>query len=169
MLERAALKIADWRWHDAATLTGFVRAGWGRVITDAATAESLGFVRACRLRPFAWLTPQQLDVCETEDGALLMTLEHSWFGWGRWHVVDAENRGLGAVLGPHLIDADGFRWAAIERGVDEDVVRRTSGERCGTFRSDDTTLELRFAAELSNPFLRMLVLGAALAQAPLPG
>ena len=52
-------------------------------------------------------------MCETEDAALLMALEQGWFGFGRWQVIDAEGCCVGRVIGSHLLDEQGARFASI--------------------------------------------------------
>jgi hypothetical protein len=171
MIECPGLLIGPWAWQQAQAMPGWEKAGWGRLLADAATSVSLGFVRAGRIGIWPWLTPHQLEVCETEDASLLMTLQHPWLGFGSWHIVDAENRRLGSVLLPHVLDADGFRLARVENAAaNMRLFRRASGEACATFETQASgELLLRFTAEASaNPFARMLVLGAALALTPRP-
>jgi hypothetical protein len=150
-------------------LPGWDRPGWGRPIADA--AAPLGFARGARLARWPWLTRQQIEVLETEDASLLMTLRAPPFNFGRWHVLDAEERRRGSVLLPHILDGDGSRFARLEataRG--EQTLRGVSGAACATLssRQDGSTL-LAFAADVEpNPFARMLMLAAALLTSPAP-
>jgi len=170
MLERAALVIGPWRQLPPGSLPGWDAAGWGRSIADA-RATPLGFVRAVRLAPWSWLIPQRFDVCETEDASLLMTLEQPWLSFGRFRVLDSESRLVGSVLVPHVLDSDGARLARIERnGSGNQQVRMTAGEIAATLAVQDGGALLSFPADTEpNPFLRMLMLGAALALEPRPG
>jgi hypothetical protein len=172
MVELPGLLIGPWGWQQSQALPGWEGAGWGRLLADAATAAPLGFVRAGRLGIWPWLTPHELEICETEDASLLMTLQHPWLGFGRWHIVDAEKRRLGSVLLPHVLDADGLRLATVQNGAAHSrLFRRASGEVCATFETQSGgELLLRFTAEApADPYGRMVVLGAALALAPRPG
>ena len=169
MVERAELLIAPWRWLEPDEIPGWDRTGWGRPVSEPATGTPLGFVRATKVRPWRWLTAQRLDVLETEDASLLMSLRHPWLGCGRWHVIDAENRRLGVVQLPHVLDGDRGRLGIVEveRGIGR--FRRMSGEVCATFDSNGGGLTIRHAVDSDpNPFLRMVILGAALALDPMP-
>jgi hypothetical protein len=171
MVERSELLVGPWRWLQPGELPGWEQPGWGRPITEPATGAPLGFVRAARLRPWRWLTAQRLDVLETEDASLLMSLRHPWVGFGRWHVIDAENRRLGVVQLPHVLDGDRGRLGRVEldRATGQRRFRRTSGETCALFEDGEGGLTIRHAADSDpNPFLRMVILGAALALEPFP-
>lgn len=169
MVERAELLIEPWRWLTPGALPGCEQAGWGRPIIDPATDAPLGFVRAVRLRPWRWLTAHRLDVLETEDASLLMSLRHPWLGLGRWHVVDAENRRLGIVQLPHVLDGDRGRLGNVETDGETHRFRRVSGEVCATYETSERGLAVCHAVDADpNPFLRMVILGAALALDPLP-
>jgi hypothetical protein len=171
MIERPELIIGPWTWHESRALPGWEGAGWGRSVCEAGTSVPLGFVRAGRRPICPWLMPHQLEICETEDASLLMTLQHPWLGFGRWHIVDAENRRLGSVLLPHVLDSGGSRLAAVERvSANTRLFRYTTGEACATFETQTSGgLLLRFdPAVPNNPFRRMLIFGAALALAPRP-
>ena len=169
MVERTQLLIGPWAWLKAGAWPGWDRPAWGRTIADAATP--LGFARGARLARWPWLTRQQIDVLETEDASLLMTLRAPPFNFGRWHVVDAEERRRGTVLLPHLLDADGSRFARLEsRATGEQALRGISGAACATLSpgTDGSTL-LAFDADIApNPFTRMLLLAAALLTTPAP-
>jgi hypothetical protein len=173
MVERSELLIGGWRWLTQGELPGWDQRGWGRSISEPATGVCLGFVRAAapqswRWRgPWSWLAGRRLDVLETEDASLLMSLRHPWLGCGRWHVVDAENRRLGIIQPPHVLDGD-RGWLGTIEGP-EWRFRRKSGEIAARFEEEDAGLLIRQAVDSDpNPFLRMVVLGAALCLSPRP-
>src|SRR4051794_16398633 len=84
MLERAVLLLLPWLL-DA---TNPAQQVWLRQVLDGATAEPLGLVRwACKRRAWlAWFRPYRLEVLETEDAALLLTLVRSWSWLKLWDV-----------------------------------------------------------------------------------
>jgi hypothetical protein len=169
MLEHNELRLLPWNWRhfDASAPTS----GWLRVIAAPGGAGELGCVRMLRGTTWLGCGPRRLEVCETEDAALLMTLEHGWFGFGNWQVLDAERWRAGGVVGPHLLDEQGSRFATMwHDGPTSRTVRRTNGTIClhVETQSDRTTL-LRFPDDLpANPFLRMVLLGACILQSPTP-
>ena len=115
--------------------------------------------------------PRELEVCETEDAALLMALEQGWFGFGRWQVIDAEGCCVGRVIGSHLLDEQGARFASIWH--ESAALQSIRGKNGNTFArletADDGAALVRFADDLgANPFLRMLLLGACILQQPGP-
>jgi hypothetical protein len=175
MVERSELLIGGWRWLAPGELPGWDQPGWGRSISEPATGVCLGFVRAAaphswRWRgPWSWLAGRRLDVLETEDASLLMSVRHPWLGCGRWHVVDAENRRLGIIQRPHVLDGDRGWLGTVDRDGTDGRFRLASGEVAARFEKQDAGLVVRHAADVDpNPFLRMVVLGAALALAPRP-
>ncbi len=169
MLEASSLLIHPWQ-PDGADVRG-----WSRSIADGATWAILGRVRW--LGPperswFDWLRGQRLEVVETEDAALLMTVVRPW-GLGRlWDLYDAEERRVGTIAYPVLLDGEGGRRAYVDRQAP--TVGRILGPASQplaefTRRPDEVT-QLRFAADLeANPFLRMLLVGCVLTQESAPG
>jgi hypothetical protein len=168
MLEELLLTVGAWRWFETGQLPGLVRAGWAREIHGAVP---LGQVRAIRLGRWPWLTPQTLEVLETEDASLVLTLRHGWFGFGRWRVTDAEERTLGSILTPHVLDAEGQRFATVVQAATPGKWQLLRGaDLCAEMTiAADGSLRLEFASALEeNPFLRMMLLGAALVRQALP-
>jgi hypothetical protein len=160
MLETASLLIHPWQ-H-----TG--DHGWSRLVVDAATASALG--RVGWLGPperswFDWLHGQRLEVLETDDAALLMTLVRSWGLTRWWDVYDAEERRIGTIAPPVLLDSEGGRRAYLDR-ADRHNGRLLSPEPrilADYARQSDEAILLRFSPDLdANPFLRMLLLGCVL-------
>jgi hypothetical protein len=159
MLETASLLIHPWQHTED---------GWSRLVVDAATSTALGRVRW--LGPterswFDWLRGQRLEVLETEDAALLMTLVRSWGLSRSWDVYDAEERRIGAIASPVLLDCEGGRRAYLDR-ADRHHGRLLSPESrvlADYARPSEAARLVRFAPDLEpNPFLRMLLLGCVL-------
>jgi hypothetical protein len=169
MLERAELLLLPWTLD-----TPDPDAVWVRHVLDGATLATLGLVRGASLRPSwrTWFRAQRLEVLETEDAALLMTLVRSW-GWSRlWSIYDAEDQHVGSLYPPALFDAEGLRRGDLhmESALRGEILGPT-GQRLAEIEERNATeaLRLRFAADLEpNPFLRMLLLAAALILQPAP-
>ncbi len=165
MLEIASLLIHPWQYSDAD--------GWTRRVADAATAVRLGHIRWLGPRErswFAWLRGQRMAVLETDDAALLMTLVRSWGLTHCWDVYDAEERLIGTLAPPLLLDSEGGRRAYLDR-TDRDhgrLLNPFARLLADYVRHSDQAILLRFAPDLEpNPFLRMLLLGCVLIdQAP---
>lgn len=169
MLEQNELRLLPWIWRpfDSTAPTH----GWLRVIQASDGGVDLGSVRLVRGSSWLGFGPRRLDVCETEDAALLMTLEQGWFGFGNWQVLDAERSRVGGVVGPYVLDDQGSRFAAIwSDGPTSSTVRRTNGTICARIETQtDGTMRLRFPEDLpANPFLRMVLLGACILQRSQP-
>lgn len=168
MLEQNELRLLAWIWRPcepSAPMSGWLRG----VQTPAGGA--LGCVQLARGAAWLGCGPRRLDVCETEDAALLMTLEHGWFGFGNWQVLDAERCRVGGVVGAYLLDEQGSRFAALwHDGAAVRTVRRTNGTICVRMESEsDGTTRLHFPEDLpANPFLRMVLLGACILQQSQP-
>jgi hypothetical protein len=170
MIENATLHLQPWRWGEPGNPPGLALAGWVRRVHSGEGVEA-GFVRATRLGRWPGLTPQQLDVLETEDASLVMTLRRGWLSLGRWQVIDAEGRVVALLQAPHVLDGWGQRYARIEAvGSGRWLVRRDRGEVCATIVDEpDGVQQLGFAPAMEeNPYLRMAILGAALALRPRP-
>jgi hypothetical protein len=136
-----------------------------RPVRDADTGEALGFVR-CR-PTHGWLqwllNAQTLQVFETEDASLLLTL-HRPSGWVRaWQLDDADGRAVATVSGVTLRDANGFCLAVAERR-DEGGLRYVNGRgvEVGACAAAAGGVCLTFSPEATNPFLRMALLAATL-------
>jgi hypothetical protein len=160
MLEIASLVIYPWQHAEAD--------GWSRAVADGATAAPLGRVRwRGRAEPgwLDWLRGQRMDMLETEDAALLMTLVRSWGLTRCWDLYDAEDRRVGTLAPPLLLDNEGGRRAYLDR-ADRDhgrLVNPLSRVLADYARQSDGVMQFRFAADLEpNPFLRMLLLGCVL-------
>jgi hypothetical protein len=171
MLEQAALRLLPWTWIASRQPVAGEFSGWARWIQAENAGSLLGCVR--KLRKFSRFNigPRRLEVCETEDAALLMSLEQIWFSWGRWRVLDAERSHIGSVIGSHLLDEKGACFAAVwqESPVAKSIRRKDGAFLVRLEKTDDGTSIVRFAADLeANPFLRMVLLSACILQQPGP-
>lgn len=166
MLEHACLHIHP--WNRTAALED-----WTRRVTDAA-ANPLGFVRF-EAKPeswwFSWMRGVRLELYETADASHLMTMIRSW-GMSRvWEIYDAEERYVGSIYPPSLVDSEGGRRGYLDvASRDQARILDADGSVLATWqRTSSGLLEATFASDPSgNPFLRMLVLAGVIAQEPLP-
>jgi hypothetical protein len=178
MLEQPSLLLRLWlhafdeAWPKAMPHGG----GWLRTIVNPTTEQRLGFAAweiAGRHGWRNWLGRKRIQVFETDDESLLITLYRPW-GLARcWDVRDAEERrvaqlsrhgvfdGFGAPLATMALSSDGSESAL--RGPDG-IVMATWQELAGHGRY------LRFGEGFDdNPFIRMTALAVVLAQPPWPG
>lgn len=165
MLECQALTLSTWQWATPAKLPILPTAGWVCFVHSVDPGALLGFARVVRGATGLGLLPRRIDVCETEDASLLLSLEHGWFRFGHWDIVDAERTRVGGVVGRHLLDDQGLRLATI---WNDGPVTRAIRDRGGKALAQLETaaggaIGLRFANDLDlNPFVRMVLLGAAI-------
>ncbi len=161
MLEQGELLLRPWA---PARAGGAARA---RPICTG-RGEPLGF--AVR-RPAAgwafwpWARPERVEVFETEDESLLLTVTRGWAH--TWKVHDAEDRLVGQ-----------FRGAQVYDGAAECLAeRQPAGTRHERFISGEQTLaewscdggevRLVYSGRLDRePFAKMVLLAAVLASAP---
>jgi hypothetical protein len=140
-----------------------------RAVLDALTGAPRGFAgwrRRGRLWP-RWLSRPVLAVHETDDAPLLFTVHGPWGLSGRWEVRDADGNVLGALCGPLIQDRFGrdlARWQRPDGGVGR--ARDADGRDLMTvlLTAEGTRVAFTDAAE-GNPFLKMLLLAAALVDA----
>ncbi len=138
-----------------------------RRIADPSTGDLLGFARwrkkiGCGW--LVWLAGQDLEILETEDASLLMTLRRPWGLWRTWEVLDAEERRVGALWRGVLWDAYGQRLATTIPPTSAALGKLVSPQQTllASWRlHPDRTLELNFGQQ-TNPFVRMILLGALL-------
>ncbi|MCI0684562.1 MAG: hypothetical protein L0Y71_20815 [Gemmataceae bacterium] len=168
MLEQTELRLLPWTLGPAGTAAP--APVWRRVV-QCTLGVPLGCVRWLHGPSWLGCGPRRLDVCETEDAALLMTVEHGWFGFGNWRVFDAERSRVGGVVGAYLLDEQGMRFATIwHDGAAARTIRKNSGAVCARIEAPqgDMTV-MRFADDVPmNPFTRMVLLGACIVQQPAP-
>lgn len=167
MLESSCLLFSPWT-PDADGL-------WRRVVADGETAGALGQVRyrePARRSWFAWLRACRLEVLETEDAALLCSSVRSWGLLQLWDVYDAEDRRVGSIYPPSLLDGEGLRcgYTRLDDEQSGAVISPTGSLLAEFAVAAEGVLRLRFAPDLRpDPFLRMLLLADALSlQLPPP-
>jgi hypothetical protein len=168
MLEQASLLVHAWTQKAEPDGRGLA---WIRPVTDGA-GRPLGFVRLDgdpRGSWFSWFRKVRLDIFETDDVSHLMSMTRSWGMLRIWEVDDAEDRHVGTVYAHSIVSSEGERLAWIERESPErGHLLDSAGELLATFgKKVAGVVEVTFASP-PNPFLRMLVLGCALALEPGP-
>jgi hypothetical protein len=109
----------------------------------------------------AWwgrLGPAVLAVHELEDEPLLFTVRRAWGLWPHRQVRDADGHAVGGLRGKAVLDARGRPLALAEHRV----FRGRGGEELAELVPQGGGLRLTFHAGVRDPFLRMLLLAAAL-------
>jgi hypothetical protein len=139
-----------------------------RAIVAADSGKPLGFARwnPAERRPWwRWLVPGTLEVREQEDESLLFTLRRAWTLLAWYEICDADGVLLGRVIGRVVQDHE-QRCFAVHQS--EEQPGRTAfvspaGLRLARLKNDADGIRLTFATEIEDePFLKMLLLGAAL-------
>jgi hypothetical protein len=156
MLEQPSLLVGPWAADVRPLLT--------------ASGEQAGFVKQAPAqwpRWLRWLERRALEVYEVPDGSLVFALRRNW-GWpAAWHVLDAEDRHVGSMRGRALLDSLGHLLGVMEPpdGQGQGRFLSMQGKELGHYRCERAGTWVIFAAALEgNPFARMLLLGAVLAQ-----
>jgi hypothetical protein len=159
MLERTDLHIGPW-------MPAAEPGRWQRMVHDGAGTSPLGAVRTSD-RFWGW--QRCIEVFETEDDALVLSLASAWFG-PAWHVRDSEGNHVGSLLPDALLDPAGRRFAErVADGPERWRLREPTGREYATLERAAEGLTLRFTdVRLTNPFLRMMVLGSFLLLDPMP-
>jgi hypothetical protein len=178
MLEQPSLLLRPWlhAFDEAWPKTLAHSGGWLRTIVNPTTEQRLGIAAwetAGQNGWRTWLARKRIQVYESDDESLLMTLYRPWPLARTWDVRDAEERrvaqlsrlgvfdGFGAPLATVSLSSDGSESAL--RGA-EGVVMATWQELPGHGRY------LRFGEGFDdNPFIRMTALAVVLALPPWPG
>jgi hypothetical protein len=134
-------------------------------IADPETGVVLGFARRDSGGGPPWwgvLGPSVLAVHEQEDEPLVFTVRRAWGLWPRREVRDADGHAVGSLRGGAVLDARGRPLAVAERAGDGDVYRGRGGEELAVLTPTSGGLRLTFHPGVRDPFLRMLLLAAAL-------
>ena len=177
MLEQPTLLLLPWI-HALDVTRSSVHQGprWVRSIVAPATNHPLGFA-AWGAGTFAgwlaWLGRKTIQVFESEDESLLLTLYRFWGLSRTWEVLDAEERRVGRVIGDVICDGLGARLATMGVSTDgsESVLRGEEGTVLASWQGlPGQGCYFRFGeAAADNPFLRMTALAGVLALPPWPG
>jgi hypothetical protein len=162
MLEEPELLICPWAAEPGPRSTAIRK----RLIRLPATSRFLGFARAApALSWWSWLTRRTLQVFETEDASLLMTLYRPWALRRTWEVRDAEERHVGFIYRNGLWDSAGARLAGTQWAAVNGAGRFLSptGSELAAFEPGQDGIRLVFHPVLEGkPFARMTVLAAVL-------
>jgi hypothetical protein len=175
MLEHPTLLLLPWAPDQDGQRAGPGRAG-KRFVQDPETGRTLGF--AARLPSWLpsglrWLARPALEVRETHpgddgssDASLLCTLYGPSFLVRSWAVFDAEDHLVGTLRGVFVLDRYGMKLARVE-GTPEGGryrFRTAGGSELGCLDAAGVGHRLTFGpAGAGNPFVKMLLLAAALA------
>jgi hypothetical protein len=163
MLEQAELVLRPWapaRRGDPAAPARPVCAGRSGAV--------LGFVVRRAAEGWAWWPwsrPERLEVFETEDESLLLTVAR---GWGNtWKVLDADDRLVGQIRGDYVYDGEA-QCLAVREPAGEGFGRLVSGdEALAEWAPHENGVRLAFADRLEKePFAKMVLLAAVLTAAP---
>ncbi len=169
MLDRSRLALGPWQTDPGEALAVGVRP-----VRDDATGEPLGVVRfALEKKSWwrFWSSPAGLEISETDDRALMMTVRPSRVAKGVWLVRDCDGNDVGKLRGSEVLDPWSRPFAA--RTLDAAgawTLRELDGRayaNCTPTPSGDDIVTF-LDVELTNPFLRMLVLGSFLLLRPRP-
>jgi hypothetical protein len=138
----------------------------GRAIADAETGRPLGVARRRPRQAGPWwrrLAAPLWAVHEQEDDPLLFTVRRGWgLGPGK-PVRDADGHAVGAVGAGHVWDPAGGTLAVLEPGgPGERVFRGRGGRELARLAGGPDGLRVAFHPDVADPFLRMLLLAAAL-------
>ncbi|MEI7683591.1 MAG: hypothetical protein WCL32_01085 [Planctomycetota bacterium] len=163
MVERPRLCFGPWREIVCNGLASPVR-----VIRDLNADLAIGQVRpsAAATQPWwrFWSPLHGLEVCETDDLALLLTLRPSRLSKGLWILRDCDDNEVGKLRGDELLDPWSQPFARrFALGGDAWQMRELDGRAYATWSMSPEGDILAFHdQELTNPFVRMLVLGSFL-------
>lgn len=166
MLEAACLMLQPW----VAGPTGGTSAKrWIRLVADGASGKQLGLARLGWRRSLAWFVHPQVTVAESPDESLLFTLDRTLLPPRAWYLHDADGGWVGTVYRRHIRFHSGRPLAWIEplpAGTGE-CYRNPEGRELAVLHTVGPARQLVFADWLGgNPFMRMLLLAAALRDGP---
>jgi hypothetical protein len=138
-----------------------------RPITCPDTGLRLGFARREPRPGGPWwrrLAPPGLAVHEQDDEPLVFTVRRAWGLGPRLHVRDADGHPVGCVRGARVENVWGRTLAVLRPGeaAGERVFRTPDGRELARLLPGPAGLRVSFAAGVEDPFLKMLLLAAAL-------
>jgi hypothetical protein len=170
MLENSPLLLRPCTALPAETAGDAARLEPAYTIFDALTGAALGFAGWRRRGGFwpRWLARPVLAVHECDDAPLVFTVHGLWGLSGRWEVCDAEGNVLGSLCGPLIKDRFGRNIALWESLAGQGGrARDGDGRELLTLTADPEGVRVAFPPDGDgSPFLRMLLLAAALMHAP---
>ena len=109
MLEQSSLLLKPWLYTEGPK-TQRPREGWARAIVQPTTLQTLGYAAwddAGIPKVLYYLGRRRIQVFESEDESLLMTLYRPWGISRMWSVLDAEERLVGRLFRDVLCDGYG--------------------------------------------------------------
>jgi len=156
MLEQSELLLRPWTVEPARRLA----------ISAPNSATVLGFARRRHEGQWwSWLRRFVVEIRETEDEPLVMTLQRGRIWRGNWEVADAEETPIGRIHGTLLVSDFGDelgQWRWTKRDGKALIVRGSQSVLARAERSEKGVL-LTFDPLTHSPFARMLLLAATLA------
>lgn len=166
MLELSSL-LLQW-WTPLPNVPPSTEPILGRLILNPADGVTVGIVRQRPIVPSwkFWRPQAGFDVFETDDHPLLFSVQRIW-ALGRFcDVRDAEGHLVGRFDRGRVQDAYGWGWAAVERDPRQRMLGfRDRAQELAALTTAGSGEILVFRAALGeNPFSRMLLLAAALAE-----
>jgi hypothetical protein len=167
MLEHATLLLLPWSESPEKRATGRGRTRT-RAILDAVSGRPLGFARRCySALPWGlgWLARPVVEVHESEDASLLLTLHGPGWLLGGWEVLDADDHRVGRLRGSAVLDCLGRPLARVSSEPGGNTLRFLTSSGCASsiLAPSSAGAQLTFAQDLmGDPFAKMLLLAAAL-------
>ncbi len=139
-----------------------------RAVLDALTGAPLGFAGWRRGGAWPrWLARPVLAVHESDDAPLVFTVHRLWALSERWEVREADGHAIGLLCGALIKDRYGRNIALWQRpagGLGR--ARDGDGQELMSVLTTPEGTRVAFAAAAErNPFLKMLLLAAALVDA----
>lgn len=170
MIEAHSIQIGPWlRSAEARDLSLDGPASFVRRLSDSVESP-LGFAAWCRRGEgllASWFGNRQITVYETEDASLLMTLRRGF--WKIWDIFDSEEHLIGRLYRGLLLDHDGKVIAQPHRREQGIAFHDSLNQTLALFTPSGGNWTLSFGREVpTNPFVRLVLLGAALTHASEP-
>jgi hypothetical protein len=139
-----------------------------RPIACPQTGQLLGCARRQPQGGRSWwrlLAPAVVAVYEQQDEPLVFTIRRGWGLRPRHEVRDADDHPIGILHGPRIVNAHGRTLAVLGPGEEPgcQVFRAPAGAELARVTPGPDGVCLAFAPDLLDPFVKMLLLAAALA------
>jgi hypothetical protein len=167
MLERQALWLGNWSL--VPPTAGVAHAPLqARTILDAGTRVEMGSAWQHPKPTIVWfgsLTGPTIDVLETEDEALVFTVERLLSLRTAWRVRDSEGNSVGTIRGKFLRDQHGRPMAVAEELPDDGAYRwkADDGRELGHVRRADGGVVVTWdACVQAFPFTKMVLLASVI-------
>lgn len=136
--------------------------GW-MAILDPSTRGRLGVVREAQR---SWFGPRTLEIYESDDESLVFQMQRGLLPG--WVISDSEGQRIGRLSGWQTVtleDATGQLLATVVADTGSMNIIAGEGHELGRFTHSAAGVEVSFNAEImGDPFVKMLVLAAAIAR-----